>query len=146
MMGTLHFLPRLQHLVVIYADPNVETPCQTNAACDRCQNLGRSRTSVRFHKGPYADSKDKDKSHPTRPDRRSSRKWDGSWRFSLEMILDNGKPIVFTAYQWLEAEWEEESAKRDGGESRRGCRGEHIAWIESHDQVQDYDGIEFTLF
>ncbi len=64
MMGTLHFLPRLQHLVVIYADPNVETPCQTNAACDRCQNLGRSRTSVRFHKGPYADSKDKDKSHP----------------------------------------------------------------------------------
>ncbi len=30
------------------------------------------------------------------------------------MILDNGKPIVFTAYQWLEAEWEEKAPKETG--------------------------------
>ncbi|PBL00327.1 hypothetical protein ARMGADRAFT_1159674 [Armillaria gallica] len=100
MMEMLYFLPRLQNLVVVNAGPNVETPCQTNAACDRCRNLGRSRTSG--------------KSHPLDLIARVHGSGTAAWRFSLEMILDNGKPVVFTAYQRLEVEWKEKASKETG--------------------------------
>ncbi|KAK0217562.1 hypothetical protein EDD85DRAFT_942473 [Armillaria nabsnona] len=54
------------------------------------------------------------KSHPPDLIARVHGSGTAAWRFSLEMILDNGMPVVFTAYQRLEAEWKEKAPKETG--------------------------------
>lgn len=51
----LHFLPCLEHVVVVYAGPETTSfPSHQNLACVKCRDHGWSRTSI-FHTGSYAD-------------------------------------------------------------------------------------------
>ncbi|KAK0466216.1 uncharacterized protein EV420DRAFT_816754 [Desarmillaria tabescens] len=112
----LHFLPCLEHVTVVYTGPEITLPpSPQNLACVKCQNRGWSRTSV-FHEGSYADFDDE--AHP--PDLIAvlnsgfTEMETGGWQASLRVILDSGKPALFTAYSQMEAEWEEKTMKDTG--------------------------------
>lgn len=112
----LHYLPTLKKIHICYIGPevdeNLNRPGQ-NLACEKCQPAGRNRTCSFYNSEYHTLLKASKASGPQQADlivalnTGMAEVASESWKKTLEYILQEKIPGVFTAYSWPEAEMED---------------------------------------